>query len=230
MARYSQKTIENRVIKCLIAAPKELYQAGFVNYLGKTTDTHRYYTEVVSEILLRENFRGQDIPTITRRSTYKTTGHENPKIPLPESPRQEERTAILLKVGQRDYEGFGRILDYQVPLKDKRGDKGIGKIDLISRKGNNVYILELKKLYSDETLLRCSLEAYTYSRIVDGHRLLKDYGLPADCNIIPAALVFEKSQPGIEYSELNSRPHLKALFEALGIQTFIIREEDIPNL
>ena len=62
---------------------------------------------------------------------------------------------------------FGKILDYQVPLKNKSTDKGLGKIDLISVKESSkpgtkiIYFLELKKDNSKETLLRCLLEVYS---------------------------------------------------------------------
>ena len=93
---------------------------------------------------------------------------------------------------------FGKILDYQVPLKNKSTDKGLGKIDLISVKesskpGNKIiYFLELKKDNSKETLLRCILEAYTYSKIIDKVKFCNDFHLPFENNeFVVAPLVYK---------------------------------------
>ena len=71
----------------------------------------------------------------------------------------------------------GRVIDYQTPLKNRRSDKA-GKIDLLSYDGISVRILELKEPDSDETMLRCVLEGYTYMKTVDGKRLINDFELP----------------------------------------------------
>lgn len=47
------------------------YQADCINYRGRTSDTNRYYSEIVAEYVLNhmEEFRA-GIPTITRESCY----------------------------------------------------------------------------------------------------------------------------------------------------------------
>lgn len=80
--------------------------------------------------------------------------------------------------------GLGKVLDYQIPLKDKQDDKAC-KMDLMSFKEdeNTLYILELKVPKKNtgeetETLLRSVLEIYTYSKQVDQEKLLNDFDLP----------------------------------------------------
>lgn len=82
------------------------------------------------------------------------------------------------------FDVIGKIIDYQTPLKDIQTDKA-GKIDLLAYNENEktLRILELKKLDSKETMLRCVLEAYTYLKIVDKAKLLKDFGLPKNTKL-----------------------------------------------
>ena len=53
---------------------------------------------------------------------------------------------------------LGKFIDYEVPLFRK----GNRKIDLISVKNNSLYIIELKRHKSNETLVRCLMEAFSY--------------------------------------------------------------------
>lgn len=69
------------------------YKQDFINYLGKTTDTDEYYTEVVCEWLLNNFSVLDDIPTITREKGYFTKGHDG-IIKNPDSNRTEEMIAM----------------------------------------------------------------------------------------------------------------------------------------
>ena len=83
--------------------------------------------------------------------------------------RKEEILAKLLFY-QREVSGLGHIFDYQTPLKKTKKDS-YGKIDLLGyNKDDKCYsIIELKyrPSSSEETLLRCILEAYTYYKLLD---------------------------------------------------------------
>lgn len=69
----------------------------------------------------------------------------------------------ILFGGRKLTRDIGEIMDYEVPLFNS----GNRNIDLISKRGEKLYLLELKKNRSMETLLRCLLEVYTYSCFVD---------------------------------------------------------------
>ncbi len=83
--------------------------------------------------------------------------------------RKEEILAKLLFY-QGNVDGLGYIFDYQTPLKATQNDS-YGKIDLLGyNKDDKCYsVIELKyrPSGSEETLLRCVLEAYTYYRLLD---------------------------------------------------------------
>lgn len=92
---------------------------------------------------------------------------------------------------------IGEIMDYEVPLINN----GNRNIDLVSVQSNTLYILELKKRNSKETLLRCLLESYTYSCLADRSRLKESFGLGQDASICICPLIFDDSAA---YQELTS--------------------------
>ena len=111
---------------------------------------------------------------------------------------------------------IGKIIDYQTPLKDIQTDKA-GKIDLLAYNENEeektLRILELKKPDSEETMLRCVLEAYTYLKVVDKDKLLKDFGLPENTKIKACPFVFYGKE---QYKEMQEdRKNLKDLIKEL---------------
>ncbi|MDD6146387.1 MAG: hypothetical protein PUB43_05050 [Oscillospiraceae bacterium] len=204
---------------------KTFYKQSFVNYIGKTTDTNEYYTEVISDFLINnldEYING--IPKITRETTYRTSTHTG-NIDL-STPREEERIAIEMfnqsKAGNT-YSFIGEIVDYQTPLKNKRTDVA-GKIDLLSYDGNCLRILELKKPFSDETMLRCVLEGYTYLKTVDIAKLLDNFELPANTKMVACPFVFKY---GKQYQEMfENRPRLFELMEMLESKPYYIMKQN----
>ena len=119
------------------------------------------------------------------------------------------------------YAKVGKILDYQVPLKNKRSDQA-GKIDLLAYDGNVLRVLELKKPDTQETMLCCVLEGYTYLRTADTRKLIADFDIPAGTPVKASPFVFENSLPYQEY--FAERPKLKQLMGLLDSQPFFIRE------
>ena len=120
---------------------------------------------------------------------------------------------------------IGKIIDYQTPLKNVRADKA-GKIDLLAynEEEKTLRILELKKPDSEETMLRCVLEAYTYLKVVDKDKLLKDFGLPKDTEIKACAFVFYDGKQRKEMKD--DREKLEELIEKLDIEVIYLKEEN----
>ena len=198
------------------------YKKGFINYRGKTIDTREYYTEVVAEFLC-DNIDAYitGIERITRKSSYKTPGHDG--IYDPSSNREEEKIAMQMFTQSRlcgAYDFIGKIEDYQTPLKSTAHDDA-GKIDLLSFDGKIARILELKKPDSKETMLRCVLEGFTYLRTADQGKLLRDFGYDPQCIVIKASpFVF---YGGIQHKEMKEkRPHLRQLMALLDSKPFYI--------
>lgn len=206
---------------------KTFYKQPFINYNGKTDDTDEYYTEVVAEFLCNNISEFvNDIPLITRETSYKTEGHDGEFDK--DTPREEERIAMeMFKQSKRDlrYDFIGDIIDYQTPLKNRRSDVA-GKIDLLSYDGNTLHILELKKPDSDESMLRCVLEGFTYMHTVDKDKLLEDFQLPQNTILKASPLVFkDKFQ---YYQMTEKRPHLFRLMKLLdSIPYYISKKNNI---
>ena len=70
-------------------------------------------------------------------------------------------------------------------------------------------ILELKEPDSDETMLRCVLEGYTYMKTVNRSRLIEDFELPEDTKILACPLVFKGKNQWQEVQE--ERPNLSLM-------------------
>lgn len=204
---------------------KTFYKQSFVNYNGKTEDTNEYYTEIVAKFLC-DNITAfiNGIPQITREASYKTEGHDGGFNP--NTPREEERIALEMfnqsKRGVR-YDFIGHIIDYQTPLKNKRSDVA-GKIDLLSCDGNTLYILELKKPDSEESMLRCVLEGFTYMQTANKDKLLEDFQLPKTTIIKATPFVFKDKLQHIQMGE--ERPYLHRLMQMLDSKPYYIYKEE----
>ncbi len=225
-------TEEQIIVKCENAS-KDMtffYNADFVNYKGRTKEK-RYYTEIVAQWLLDNMDLFRMIKPVDREKSYNTrhTGDLGEK-----TNRTEEYIAKqLFNTSMKEniiYPGFGKIIDYQTPLKANNdcANKGIGKIDLLSinEKEKSVFILELKKNDSVETMLRCVLESYTYSRIISREKLYSDFKIPKDYIIKASPLVFLNGCQHQEYVDPN-RIYLHRLMNVLNSTPFFI--EDIPT-
>ena len=228
MSTYSK----DEIIKKLEVAKSEMwkfYSQDFVNYRGKTSDKERdYYTEIIAEWLLDNIELFNDIKMISRENSYKVDSHDG-KNKDKDSNREEEKIAMkLFDLSQNQgkvFEIIGKIIDYQTPLKDIQTDKA-GKIDLLAynESKKTLRILELKKPDSEETMLRCVLEAYTYLKVVDKDKLLKDFGLPKNTKIKACPFVFYGKE---QYKEMQKdRKHLKDLIKKLGIEVIYLKEEN----
>ena len=229
MSTYSK----DEIIKKLEVAKSEMwkfYSQDFVNYRGKTSDKERdYYTEIIAKWLLDNIELFNDIKMISRENSYKVDSHDG-KIKNEKSEREEEIIAMkLFDFSQNQGKVFdiiGKIIDYQTPLKNVQTDKA-GKIDLLAynEKENpkTLRILELKKPDSEETMLRCVLEAYTYLKVVDKDKLLKDFGLPEDTKIKACPFVFYGKE---QYREMQEdRKNLKELMKKLDVEPIYLKEE-----
>ena len=226
---YTRKNIIDKCEKAFDDI-KTFYKQPFINYGGKTTDTNEYYTEIVAEFLI-DNFDeyNNGIPKITRENSYKTSSH-NGDFDI-NTPREEEKIAMEMFKQSKSgmgYDFIGEIIDYQTPLKNRRSDIA-GKIDLLSYDGTYLRVLELKKPDSDESMLRCVLEGYTYLKIVDTIKLIDDFELPKETRVLASPFVFKYGQ---QYQEmLEKRPNLFNLMKMLNSKPYyIIKQGNIYTL
>ena len=149
------------------------YKAPIVNYKGYINGSKNLYSEIIAKALVSEDLVKEWDKLKPLRPNHFDTGHNHSESvdinKLQISNRKEEILAKLLFY-QRDVKDLGYIFDYQTPLKAVQSDS-YGKIDLLgyNSKDKCYSIIELKyrPSGSDETLLRCVLEAYTYYKLFD---------------------------------------------------------------
>lgn len=221
--KYSKKEILEE-----IQDMGNFYKRKVVNYRGTTSDSKEYYTEVVAEWILKNIYLFDYIKPITREKSYKADSHDG-KNKDNDSNREEEKIAMkLFELSQNQGKVFdiiGKIIDYQTPLKNVQTDK-VGKIDLLAYNENEktLRILELKKPDNKETMLRCVLEAYTYLKVVDKAKLLKDFELPENTKIKACAFVF---YGGEQHQEMQkNKENLGELIKKLDIEIIYLKEEN----
>jgi hypothetical protein len=196
MKDYREDKIRDMVKEQLRNNIHMFYKSAFLNYSGKTLDTKREYTEVIADELINNYIRvSQPWKYIPIRKTKSFNmnhdGFSNVKSRLNKFKNLEyceKLLAIALYNSGQTY-CFGKLLDYEVPLKEKQKPDALGKIDLVSVDGNtqSVRLIELKIKKdngTDETLLRAVLEIYTYYKLIKNSesqgKFLQDYGLPVN--------------------------------------------------
>lgn len=148
------------------------YKAPIVNYKGYVNGSKDLYSEVIAKSLVNDSFIKDWLNLIPVRPEHFKINHPNKAEnvdALKITNRKEEILAKLLFY-QHEVAGLGYIFDYQTPLKETRNDS-YGKIDLLGYntddKCYSVIELKYRPSGSEETLLRCVLEAYTYYKLLD---------------------------------------------------------------
>lgn len=188
------------------------YQQRFLNWTGFTSDDKVRYTEVTAAYLLEHPKLLERICCVGRGS-YLVSHTPSLDAGGYRGPRKEEHLAQVLK--GKTLDGLGEIKEYQVPLKRSAKDEGVGKIDLVSVDGSKLYVIELKVDTSEETLLRCAMEVFTYCRQANREQLMKDYHAT---EIVPAVLV---GKGGAQEAELRKKPaNLIRLLKQLEVEVF----------
>ena len=162
------------------------YKAPIVNYKGYVKgaiqeDKNRY-SEVISSTLLSKNLlKAWKELTHVRPNHFDTRHDHSESVEMEQLQGTNRKEEILAKLlfYQCEVDGLGYIFDYQTPLKATKNDS-YGKIDLLGyNKADECYsVIELKyrPSGSDETLLRCILEAYTYYKLLDLNQIKSDVG------------------------------------------------------
>lgn len=154
---------------------ENFYRAECVNYTGYIEETGQLYTETIADTLIRDwisEWKGIH-PRRTGAKNHFDTGHtpfEDKDIKQLQLTTSKEKVLAKLLFYQGNIDGLGYVFDYETPLNMTLYDS-CGAIDLTSYndKDNLISVVELKytPTGSNETLLRCILEAYTYYRLFE---------------------------------------------------------------
>ena len=230
---YTQEEIQNK-LRQDITHVKTLYKHPAVSYTGETSGVP--YCEIAAKFI-SENANLDNIGMISRHTGYNEGTRTGKFQETPDNTNDEEIVAMYM-VG-KTYLTIGKVIDYQVPLKDPKGNRqdtperkennrGVGKIDLISynQETKFAYLLELKKEdNTDDTLLRALLEIYTYWKQLDHTIFRNTYNMPKTAPIIPAILIFKDS---LQYKQCDRKkyPETNKLIDRLGVPIFVAEESE----
>ena len=162
-----------------------------------------------------------DIEPIIRKKEYKQINHDGTHIKKENGKckiEPVEAKAIFNSMQNSTYPF--KIIDYEVPLKGTSKDVGIGEIDLIGKKDDVVYLLELKRFKKPNgTLFHMILQSYTYMKLLDIKKFKKEY----ECKkVIPSILVFEGSE---NFNQFNDPRNgiFKELLKHLDMKAFVVK-------
>lgn len=200
---------------------KYLYQVGVL-----ATANENYVKYAYDYIINKETEKVSDgklqlkgITPIKRQKSYK---YDHTESATSDSNRGEEWFVLdIFKNKAKNYvkEIFGNLIDYQIPLKNKRADKGAGKIDFMFEKDNVLYIAEIKAAYSPESALKAIVELQTYYQIVNKEKLLEDYGKSTDTKIRKVVVLFDNTKGA---KQINENELVKDLLSKFDIDTIIL--------
>jgi hypothetical protein len=185
-------------LKEALKTPETLYDADCINWTGYTSDTKEPYTEIIADYLLAHKDLWGKTKTISRETSYDVKHEKVPDGAFKPIKGTKTEKWIAKSMFDNNYDFIGKVIDYETPLRNTSEDK-CGEIDLLalSQDSTSLYLIELKKADNPETLLRCVLEIYTYSQIVDSEKLRSSFaekGVKKDTKIRPIVAVFKGSK------------------------------------
>lgn len=129
-------------------------------------------------------------------------------------------------------EGIIEIIDYQIPLKLKKGDKGVGEIDLLGKdeKRQTLYLLEAKRINSKDHIFHTVLEVYTYYRYMSKSfdKLKEDFDIPSNYKVSPAIIFYKGSVVAKEF-DCPLCSAVRCVMKELGVEAFEIDYEERKN-
>jgi hypothetical protein len=222
---YTEKEIRQMVVDALDADLHFFYQQPFLNYQGKAIDSRQPYVEVIADELLQCNDQikrmGVDVP-VRRTKNFNLMHDGAPNVDarikrFGKLNYSEKLLAIAIHNSDDEY-CFGKIFDYQIPLKERQKDR-FGEIDLAARSGASIKLLELKiDGKGKETLLRALLEVYTYYKLLAGSakKFITDFDLSADAYFQPGVLTEGSALSGQTLSNMDAYPSMSALISQLN--------------
>lgn len=213
------------------------YAQPFLNYNGCLLDKDNNKITIsnqIAEWMLYSNpLLSVDKIDMPKNMTYLIEKHTGvPTTKTKNSNREEELVAMsLFKKKAYLHSDIDYFIDYQVPIYrgHEHENEHLGKIDLvaISYENHKVLLMELKKYSSDETLLRCVSEIYTYYKQIDAEKLKEEIskrpnsGGVLDCEVVPAVLVFKNQRQHMQYI-CDMYGKVKDLMKDLGVYIYII--------
>lgn len=209
MKKYNRNEISIKW-KELLKEPDLIYHNGgkIFNYTGGLkNETGTLYIDYIAKLILDDiailNNIGNNLDDL-RNSKPFNIGHDG----------KSDASSRLMKYGRIRFNEkpfavalynsghnflFGKIFDYELPLKERQSSR-YGEIDLLSKIGKEIYVIELKIGSTDsgkisETLLRAIMESFTFTKLLNirKDKFIKDMKLPEMITFRPVILTLSNA-------------------------------------
>jgi len=199
-----------------------LYQQDYINFSGKTSDTHELFYDIIAEYLFDHQACFNNILEIPREYSYKSESHE-------ELTKEQEASISKKLRGEEwfsrslfnlEFDHIGKIIDYQTPIKGKKYENKVGKIDLLgyNKDKKMISMIELKLKNNNDTMLHSILQICTYYLQINKEKLKKDFLFPSSADIQKVILLFKDSPQHKQYK--NSK-QIKLLTDKMNVEVLI---------
>jgi hypothetical protein len=179
--------------------------------------SRKRYSEDVAKLLIK-NFCEYKLDYVgLRRNNFRIDSHHGQcQLSTAISQHVEKRFCRAL-FNLKELSLLGKVLDYEVPFKENLESKH-GNIDLLSYKDNKLFVIEVKKIGSSESVLRAIFEAYVYSKLVYAVKktFYADFNIDPTAIIKPVVLTFVNSTSGQQLIEMEQYPNIKALINVIN--------------
>jgi hypothetical protein len=182
-----------------------------------TSLSRKGYSEKIAKLLLDE-FEGVKISYAgLRKNSFRLDSHHGQCQLSTDISQHVEKRFCRALFNLKELPLLGKILDYEVPFKEK-GESKHGDIDLLSYKDGKLFVIEAKKIGSSESILKAILEAYVYSKLIYAAKeaFYADFEIDSGVTIKPAVLTFINSTSGQQLMKMAQYPNIKALIDKIN--------------
>ncbi len=177
----------------------------------------RGYSEEIAKLLLDEfekvkiNYEG------LRKNNFRLSSHHGQCQLATDISQHVEKRFCRALFNLKELPLLGKMLDYEVPFKEKLKSKH-GDIDLLSYKDGKLFVIEAKKIGSSESILKAVLEAYVYSKFVYAAKeaFYTDFKIVSGITIKPAVLTFVNSNSGQQLMAMVQYPNIKNFIDKIN--------------
>jgi len=175
------------------------------------------YSEEIAKLLF-DNF--EEVKIIyagLRKNSFRLNSHHGQCQLATDISQHVEKRFCRALFNLKESPLLGKILDYEVPFKEK-GESRHGDIDLLSYKEGKLFVIEAKKIGSSESILKAILEAYVYSKLVRAVKkaFYADFKIDSGATIKPVVLTFVNSTSGQQLIKMAKYPNVKALIDKIN--------------
>jgi len=178
------------------------------------------YSENIADIIVNDFYLIKLVKKDLRQNNFKIDDHcgqSQLSTHIVQHTEKRFLRALFNFANEKPLESIGKVIDYEVPLKGKRGAKH-GDIDLLAHNNNNLFVIEAKKHNSSESILKAILEAYVYSKLVHSikEQFYSDFGFTSELILTPTILTFKSATSGKQLLSINNYPNIKRLLSFLN--------------